>query len=460
MIQNTGQVFTFYHYPAKTSEEGIRITTTHTPFENKISETDLEPQEVVKWFKPIVYFPPDQIALLPSSVKANHAFLNFLSACRYLIPKEHLPQGLSKVTLDNHFEDPVQAMTYLEQAAAAKYAPAQNILGLCFLQGHGVKLDMAKGIQLLEAASAQNFVIAQNNLGVSHEKGWGLPRDITKAAILFKKAADKGYTPAQVSLANYFFTHTKVEDNAKLAVEYYEKAAKNNHPVAMTQLALCSLKGFGTPTNIVKGITLLQKAAGMGFSQAQFQLGSYYIEKNTNLQKGIELLQKATDHGNLEALVQLASCYQNAIGVSQDLIMAAHLLQQGADRGSVTALAALASCYQNGRGVQIDLGIAATLLHRAAELGHAPAQHALGVCYLIGYGVGQNREHAKFFLAAAAEQNFEPSLKSLAILDNENNFETSVPAPLFTVTVEAERSQDTKEDAHPAKRQRIRRKKT
>lgn len=58
------------------------------------------------------------------------------------------------------------------------------------------------------------------------------------------------------------------------------------------------------------------------------------------------------------------------------------------------------------------------LLPIAAE-GNAEAQYAVGYMYYYGFGAAQDTESGNFWIRRSADQNFEPAIKALTIMQQE-----------------------------------------
>jgi len=62
------------------------------------------------------------------------------------------------------------------------------------------------------------------------------------------------------------------------AIEWYKKAVAQNHIEATYDLASCYLIGQCTKPDIEEALKLMDKAAKAGYSNAQFELGTFYNE--------------------------------------------------------------------------------------------------------------------------------------------------------------------------------------
>lgn len=160
-----------------------------------------------------------------------------------------------------------------------------------------------------------------------------------------------------------------------------------------------------------------------------------------NYKETIRLVEPLAGQGNPRAQVILGRCYENGLGVNQDMAVAAQWFQLAAEQNYSEAQVLLAYCYEIGAGVPKNPQMVMNLMTRAAEAGNAEAQfnlalnysqglngapkseaesfkwasmsanqgyaqaeRFLGACYQYGFGVNGNQELADQWYAKAAAQ--------------------------------------------------------
>jgi TPR repeat protein len=101
----------------------------------------------------------------------------------------------------------------------------ENVVGLLYYRGWGVRQDSAKAAFWYEKAAEQGVVAAENNLGTLYKDGRGVPQDFEKAAYWFRKAADQGATQAFFNLGTLYEAGLGVPQDYKEAAAWYRKAA-------------------------------------------------------------------------------------------------------------------------------------------------------------------------------------------------------------------------------------------
>lgn len=213
-----------------------------------------------------------------------------------------------------HSENYSSAYTLFVLAAEKGYAEAQNGLGLCYLNGHGIKENIANAWKWIKKAAEQEHVDAQYNYGIlwSYEASYG---GLDEAAKWWSKAAEQGHTKAQFELGHYYL---KIEWSPIKALEWLLKAAEQGDKEAQHELISCYYKlgscyeeGNGVEKDLDKAVEWYTKAAEQGNVNAQYNLGHCYYEGkgvNRDLYKAIEWYKKAEKQG-AEVGIELSCCY-------------------------------------------------------------------------------------------------------------------------------------------------------
>jgi TPR repeat protein len=195
-------------------------------------------------------------------------------------------------------------------------------------------------------------------------------------------AAEKGFVPQQIELAAAYFSGSGVQQDAKMAAYWYEKAAKSGDPEAENQIGFLYETGQGVATDPERAFHWYQLAAAAGYVRAKVNLGVLYVwgigvQKNEAL--GAELFQQAAGRGNGAAAGYLGDLCYFGKGVKQDKAAAENWYATGAklhDPVSAFNLGSLLSIIQDHAH---DLPRAAVLLRDSASAGYVPAMHSLGL---------------------------------------------------------------------------------
>lgn len=141
-----------------------------------------------------------------------------------------------------------------------------------------------------------------------------------------------------------------------------------------------------------------------GDSEAQFNLGNSYLEKDP--EKAVEFFRAATAQGNPAAECSLARCYIKGIGVEQNTEMAIKHYQSSADKGIADAQAFMGARYQKNLEVlnlKQDFVLALKYFKLAADQKNADGYTGLGLCYWNGEGVEKDTKEAVRLFTLGAE---------------------------------------------------------
>lgn len=126
-----------------------------------------------------------------------------------------------------------------------------------------------------------------------------------------------------------------------------------------------------------------------------------------NYKKTISLVEPLAGDGNPRAQVMLGRCYENGLGVEQDMAVAAQWFQLAAEQNDSEAQVLLAYCYEVGAGVPKNPREVMNLMTRAAESGNAEAQFNLALNYSQGlYGAPKNELESFRWASLAAQKGY------------------------------------------------------
>lgn len=159
-------------------------------------------------------------------------------------------------------------------------------------------------------------------------------------------AAERSNADAQYELATECRVGDHLEQDYKLALKWYSRAAKAGHVEALNDLGSMLLNGLGCPKDAEAAVECYRKAAAAGHTEAMFNLALRYLHGDgveMRADYAASLLSSAAEEGHLEATGQLGTLFMLGNGVEQDYEAAATFHWIAARDGDVTAIANLAS---------------------------------------------------------------------------------------------------------------------
>ena len=172
--------------------------------------------------------------------------------------------------------NPELALKLMENAAREGDPSACYMIALWYSGADGMPLDKTRSKQWLarlEQLAEGGDLVAQWQLVSCYRFGDLLPQNNERANYWLERAADAGYGDAQHHLGWYYEhgLHGYPIDPAE-AAKWYQRAFDQEHPETLYFYAT-KLFRDGRPTE--EAISLLKKAAGKGFKQAEYLLQPY-----------------------------------------------------------------------------------------------------------------------------------------------------------------------------------------
>lgn len=172
-------------------------------------------------------------------------------------------------------KDYAKAFQLYQEAAALSSADACINLGFMYANGLGVKKDYAKSREFYEKASKQGIATATFNLGVVYENGTGTEKDYKKAVDYYERAAAQGSSYAVSALSALYYTGRGVERNYNKGFELAQRAAESAE--GKVKMGDIYFYGLGTERDAKKAMDWYEKGARQGSSTAMLRLAGMYI---------------------------------------------------------------------------------------------------------------------------------------------------------------------------------------
>lgn len=275
-------------------------------------------------------------------------------------------------------KSPSEKLRLYRQAAETGSPEGEFSLGVCYLQGTGVKADTVKAAEWAQKAAAKDFTPAKSFLGWCYAFGNGVAKDESIAAQLWREAADEDYIMA-IGLLGMAYVHgIGVEKDLDLAEKYLLKGAEKGDTTIQVDLAQLYLYPSGKP----------------------------------NPKEGFKWCSEAARQGSAFGLYEVYRCYNEGLGVEKNPYTAVLYLKQSADKGLIIAVGQLGYHYLDGVGVPKDHKKGFNLLLKSASAGEPTSMYNLGVCYANGFGVSQNLKYAMYWYKRAGEIGLEEAIQN------------------------------------------------
>lgn len=181
-------------------------------------------------------------------------------------------------------------------------------------------------------------------MGDLYMSGIGVEKDQSQAFVRYKQSAEAGLATGESRLGDCYKYGLGVERNLPLAVEQYSKAVEQDDLDAMQELAEILIEGSdGVEKDDERGFELLKRAAESGHAEAQWMLGTLFINPNSmgvtcveqDLAEGIKWMLKSSEQSFGMAECTLASFYLRGVGVEKDVAKAKELYTRALAHGGL-----------------------------------------------------------------------------------------------------------------------------
>ncbi len=202
-----------------------------------------------------------------------------------------------------------------------------------------------------------------------------------------------GDPAAQTLIGEIYSRGLGVRRDIAKATEWYEKAAEQNVPEALFQLAMILLDGGPEFRDRDRAFSLMERAADAGHRLARFNFAQMLGQRSpTERQRAASYYEMAAEDGLADAQYALAQFYRFGTGgLAVDLEKARHWLEQAANQNYDTAQIELGTMLvESGGGVEQEKAGFAWLM-RAAVAGNPAAQNRIAKLYRSGVGVEADR---------------------------------------------------------------------
>ena len=139
-----------------------------------------------------------------------------------------------------------------------------------------------------------------------------------------RKAANQGYAVAQ----NYLGSLLETKKEYKAAIKYYVLVANQNDVQACTNLGYLYQQGTGVKKDADEAIKWTKKAADLGYSVAQNNVG-YLFEMKKEYKEALKYYTLAANQGEAFACNNLGYLYQQGIGAEKDEKLSKEWFEKG-----------------------------------------------------------------------------------------------------------------------------------
>ena len=278
------------------------------------------------------------------------------------IPSESLvlpkKQRLSEDAFDligNQESDETQLTQYFINSAELGHPRARVALGHFYYYGtRSLPRNFYMAAKYLhEAIEPVVEQLEEEGSEIKHEKGLSAFEDIVP-----------GSSTAMAILGQLYLEGAGVERNIDVAIDFLTEVADRGHPMALTTLAKANMFGIGVSQDVSKAMSLLNKAASMGSSDAHYNLGMMYLSagRSEALRESIRKFAESEDAAK-QIIAEISE------RITRDFRMAYKHFSTCSQNGHVNCAYALAQMHLHGLGTEVSCPAALQHLSKAFQNG-------------------------------------------------------------------------------------------
>ena len=212
------------------------------------------------------------------------------------------------------------------------------------------------------------------------------------------KLANRGNLQAQLSLGyGYLYGEGGLPIDYNKSFEYYTKAAQQNDPVGLNNLASLYYGGLGVKRDVKKAAALFKKASELGNGSASVNIGFMHASgkgAKKDIVLALDYFEKSLTENSPAAKFMLGYAYYKGLHREINYIKAANLLKESADAGFDEAQTLVADIYIKGLGFPQNYNKGVMYLHKAVTQGDANAMVKLADILVEGRKYNRDVEYA------------------------------------------------------------------
>uniref|UniRef100_A0A3B3UPV2 Death ligand signal enhancer-like n=1 Tax=Poecilia latipinna TaxID=48699 RepID=A0A3B3UPV2_9TELE len=173
--------------------------------------------------------------------------------------------GLESAKRENYEE----AFCCFLASAQHGYNKAQFNTGVCYEKGRGVRKDKEKALHYYKLAAISGHKQAQYRYAklLLANRGHQSTEEVDTAIKLLEEAATAGLTKAQICLASFYSQHPA--KNVHKSIQYLKMAAESGDNSALFLLGQCYESGIEVQQNLKMAVEFYKRAAQAGNKQAK-----------------------------------------------------------------------------------------------------------------------------------------------------------------------------------------------
>jgi len=230
-----------------------------------------------------------------------------------------------------------KALVWYKIAAKAGHTEAQFTAAELMEDDPWESIFKGETITAFYGAAAKNgHIEAKFKYAIALENGTGIDENCKLARQFYLDAAEKDHTESMYRTAQYDFSDEQYDD----ALYWYEKSANMGHQLAQFKYAECLYYGHGVEKNTEQAEQYYFKAAETNHVESLYSLGFCYAYHNDDFRvqkNSLDWFKKAALYGHAGAMRELGNCFLNGTGVVKKTSTARRWYQDAKSAGCKTS---------------------------------------------------------------------------------------------------------------------------
>lgn len=264
---------------------------------------------------------------------------------------------------------------------------------------------------------ADRFIDPDYELGLKLYAGMNTEHNYSQSFIHFSKAAQNNHPIAMSFLAIQYLKGIGVLKDKAMAKawanrsfqELFELASTKNDSDAQCNLAWHYANGMGVSKNVDEALSWVQKCASSNNPRGQCDLGLYFRDGFVVPQNHVTAYKwflKAAEQGCSTSQYQLGLLHKHGRGCEKSYEDAIQWFRKSAAQGNSFAETEIGYFYQTGKGVEQDYSIALEWYRNALRHDNYLAQYQLALMYEAGNGTTKDQDQAFKYYKKSAEKGY------------------------------------------------------
>lgn len=203
-------------------------------------------------------------------------------------------------------QTPHQATGLVLAVAKTGNPEAQAKLAQMLLDGNGIKQDRMLAFTWFKLAAKQGHLLATNMVGRCYENGWGSKVNYQQAAHYYQLATDQGLNWGMYNLANLLIKGLGIPKDLAKAFQLYLQAAQTGHAKSMNLIGRFYEEGWIVEADLDIATSWYRRSASAGDFRGQCSYASVLTQQG-KIDEAVMWINQAMQTATLGFMQKMAN---------------------------------------------------------------------------------------------------------------------------------------------------------